>query len=175
MVFNLVHTDCRNAHNADQHITLVVHQMHQQIHRRAQQRAPLDGIAQAVDGAQGLQPSTDHQPWADRKPHGGDVGGLKRKVVVHLVDYRHKHVVVQLHAGGLRADLERFMEHVRQLQVVAQPLFGRAVRQVEVQPDKARARAGQGNVLGQPLQRLPRVERLTPAVGSEVKATDQPI
>ena len=121
-----------------------------------------------------MQPRTDHQPWADRKPQGGDVGGLKCKVVVHIVDHRHKHVVVQLHAGGLLADPQRFMEHVRQLQVVAQPLFGPAVRQVEVQPNKAPARSGHGNVLGQPLQHPPRVKGVTPAVDAEVKATDQP-
>lgn len=151
------------AHDADEHVTLIMHLMQQQLHARAHDGAPDHRIAQPVDRAQRLEAHTHHQPRAQGQPGRGDVGRVEAEVVVHTVGQRHQHVAINLDPGGSHAIVQRFEKCVRQQQVGAHPFLGARMGQVEVQPDKS-IRNGR---FRQPLQRLCTVHRHTSPVNAK--------
>jgi hypothetical protein len=92
---------------------------------------------------------------------------------MHVVHHCHQHVVVQFDARRTRTVAQGLIELVRQDHVVTHPLFGGAVRQIEMQPDKAGLAGVCQPLLVQPQQSLCGIEWTPLAGAAKLEATDQ--
>ena len=67
------------------------------------------------------------------------MGRIECKVVDHVVEHGHQRVFGELDPRSARSLLKRFQEHVGHRKVLAHPLFGRDVREIEMEPREVAA------------------------------------
>ena len=85
-VLDDIHPHRRLAHDAHQHIALVIEQVIEQRQRRREGHALLYRLAQTVDRAQGMDTGADNHTSVHGEPERLDLGWIKRRLVGHVID-----------------------------------------------------------------------------------------